>query len=181
VRQIEAEIAKRVEEIQAEERERVEAIRKEAQEDGSRRAEDRQKKDMATAELELRKAHLAQKQELIQQVFDKALKRLRQLKGKEYQRFIAELLLKVVEIGDEEIIFSSADGHKVEEKLLEEVNSRLVGMGKKGNLHLVEENRDLQGGFILRRGKMEVNCSFDTLFNTVREELEPEVAEILFS
>jgi V/A-type H+-transporting ATPase subunit E len=181
VRQIEAEIAKRVEKIQAEERELVEAITKEAEEEGRRRAEDRQKKDMATAELELRKGLLAQKQELIQQVFDKALKRLYKLKGQEYQAFISQLLLKVVEIGDEEVIFSSADGHKTAEKLLEEVNTRLVKEGKKGNLRLVKENRALQGGFILRRGKMEVNCSFDTLFNTVREELEPDVADVLFS
>jgi len=179
-RQIEDEIARKVEKIRAEEQQRVEAIRKEAEEEGRQRAEDRHRKDIATAELELRKALLAQKQDLIQKVFDKALKRLYDFKGEEYRRFIAELLLKVAEVGDEEVIFSSADEHKLGEKLLEEVNARLVKEGRKGALRLVKENRDLRGGFILRRGKMEVNCSLEALFNSVREELEPEVAEILF-
>lgn len=181
VRRIEAEIAEKVKKIQAEQRERVEIVEKEAEEEGRWRAEDRQKKDIATAELELRKALLAKKQELIQGVFDRALKRLANLKGEEYERFIAELLLKVVEVGDEEVIFSSGYGHKIEDKLLEEVNRQLTKEGKRGNLRRIKEDRDFLGGFILRRGKREINCSLKSLFSTVREELEPIVAEILFS
>jgi V/A-type H+-transporting ATPase subunit E len=181
VQRIQAEIAKKAEKIQNEGREQAAVIGKEAEEEAKRRAQDQKSKDIATAELELRKALLAQKQELIQQVFDKALKHLANLKGQEYQRFVTELLLKVVEVGDEEVVFSSSDGHKIGEKLLEEVNGRLAKEGRKGSLRIVREDRDLQGGFILRRGKMEVNCSLQALFNTVREELEPQVSKILFS
>jgi len=181
VQRIKAEVAKKVGKIQADEQQRVAAIEKEAQEEAGRRSADRKKKDLATAELDLRKAFLAQKQDLIQQVFDKALKRLVALRGEQYRRFIAELLLRAVEVGDEQVIFSSSDSHKVGEEVLEEINARLAKEGKKGGLRLVKEDRDLQGGFILRRGKMEVNCSLQALFSTVREDLEPEVSEILFS
>jgi V/A-type H+-transporting ATPase subunit E len=106
---------------------------------------------------------------------------LADLKGEKYERFVLELLMKVVEVGDEEVIFSNADGHKISEKLLEEANSQLVKAGKAGALRLVKEDRDLQGGFILRRGKTEVNCSLNSLFDSVREELELQVAKALFS
>ncbi|KPL18989.1 MAG: hypothetical protein AMJ92_05325 [candidate division Zixibacteria bacterium SM23_81] len=181
VLRIEAQVAERAKKVEAEQREQAKAIEKEAEEEAKRRAQDRRKKDIATAELELRKALLDQKQRLIQQVFDKALKRLTDLKGEKYERFILELLMKVVEVGDEEVIFSDTDDRKIGEKLLEEANNRLVKAGKKGGLRIVKENRDFQGGFILRRGKMEVNCSLNSLFESVREELEPQVAEVLFS
>lgn len=178
---IEVEIAEKVKKIKEEQQGRIETIKKDAEEEGRRLAEDRRKKDIAAAELELRKAFLAQKQELIQTVFDRALERLANLEGKEYERFIAELLLKAVEEGDEEVLLSSGDGHKIGDKFLDEVNRKLNVKGKKGALRLVREDRDLGGGFILRRGKKEINCSMASLFNTVREELEPAVAKILFS
>lgn len=181
VKGIQTEIAKKTEKILAEGREQAAALEKEAEEEAKRRAEDQKGKDIATAELELRKALLAQKQGLIQQVFDQALKRMANLKGQEYQRFITKLLLNVVEVGDEQVVFSGSGDHEIGEKLLEEVNARLAKEGRKGNLRIVREDRDLQGGFILRRGKMEVNCSLKALFNTVREELEPQVSGILFS
>lgn len=178
---IDAEIAEKVKKIQAEQGAQIKAIDKKAQEEGQRRGEDRHKKDIATAELELRKSLLAQKQELIETVFDQAFKRLAGLRGEEYEQFIAGLLLKVVEVGDEEVVVSGKGSPKMGKKLLHEVNAQLAKAGKKGQLRMVEENRELQGGFVLRRGKMEVNCSLNSLFSTIREELEPRVAEILFS
>lgn len=181
VLRIEEEVAEKVEKLKAEQRERAGAIEKEAAGEARRRAEDRHKKDIATAELELRKALLAEKQKLIQQVFDQALRRLADLKGEKHERFIINLLMKVVEVGDEEVIFSKAERNKTGEKLLDEVNRRLIKAGKKGELRFINEDRDLHRGFILRRGKMEVNCSLKSLFDSIREELEPEVAEVLFS
>jgi V/A-type H+-transporting ATPase subunit E len=181
VGRIEAEIAGKVQEIEARGREQIEAIEREGREEAQRRSQDRLRKDIATAELELRKALLAQKQALIQRIFDRALARMIKLKGEEYQRFLYDLLLKTVETGDEEVIFSAGDELKQREKLLAEANRRLADEGKKGQLQLGKQDRDFRGGFILRKGKKEINCSMDALFNTVRDELEPSVAKILFS
>jgi V/A-type H+-transporting ATPase subunit E len=178
---IEQEIAGQVRQIEAQQKEAVAVIEKETQKEAKRRAEDRLKKDIATAELELRKNLLAEKQALIQKIFDQAMEHLAKFKGEEYEKFLLELLLKTVERGDEQVIFSTIDEHKVKDQFLEKVNSRLIEQGKKGELRLVREERDLRGGFILRLGKREVNCSLGALFHTVREELEPGVAKILFS
>ncbi|MFC1683231.1 V-type ATP synthase subunit E [Candidatus Zixiibacteriota bacterium] len=180
-KKVEDQISGQVRQIEAQQKEQVEVIEKQVQLEAKQRAEDRFKKDIATAELELRKTLLAEKQALIQKIFDQALKRLTKLTGEKYEKFLLELLLKTVETGDEQLIFSTADEHKVKDQFLEKANRLLTEQGKKGELRLVREERDLRGGFILRRGKKEVNCSLGALFSTVREELEPGVAKILFS
>jgi V/A-type H+-transporting ATPase subunit E len=179
--QIEAEIAGQVKQIQAQEAELVKTIQDQALEEGRRRAEDRLRKDIATAELELRKAVLTRKQELIEQVFEQAFERLAQMKGEKYRSFLADLLMKSVQSGEEEVIFSKEDAGSIGQPLLEEINRRLVKENKPGTLLLADEDREIQGGFILRRGKREVNCTLTALFAAIREELEPRVAEILFS
>jgi V/A-type H+-transporting ATPase subunit E len=89
--------------------------------------------------------------------------------------------MKSVQSGEEEVIFSKEDAGSVGKALLEEINQRLKKENRPGALLLADEDREIQGGFILRRGKREVNCTLTALFATVREELEPRVAEILFS
>lgn len=47
-------------------------------------------------------------------------------------------------------------------------------------LTLAEDTRPMRGGFILREGKVEVNCAFETLVRLQRTEMAGEVAKILF-
>ena len=177
---IEKEFAERIEQIRKRRDQQVEQIRSDAQEEARRRAEDRFQKDIATAELELRKEVLARKQELIGTVFDRAREGLMEMKGQARREFLFQLLLRSVESGDEEVIVSSQDESLIDEKFLEQANKKLEGDGGKGHLRLSEERRDLSGGFILRRGKQETNCSLGALIHSIRRELEPDVAGHLF-
>jgi len=178
---IESEFAARIRKIQDQRDQQVKEIQTRAQEDARRRAEDRFNKDIATAELELRKAALARKQELIGQVFDRARDRLLGMKAKPRRDFLMQLMLKNVETGEEEIIVSKGDDDLLDDGFLEEANRRLGQEGKKGRLRLSEERRDLPGGFILRQGKQEINCSLGALISSLRQALEPGVARELFS
>jgi len=177
---IEKEYAARIEQIRARGKQQIEEIRSQAREEARRRAEDRFQKDIATAELELRKEVLARKQELIGQVFDRARERLLEMKGDKRREFLFQLLLRSVERGDEEVIVSRQDQSLIDEKFLEQANQKLEGDGKKGRLRLSGERRDLPGGFVLRRSKQEINCSLGALIHSVRQELEPDVAGTLF-
>lgn len=103
------------------------------------------------------------------------------MKGGEYFKLMEDLLLKAVEDGDEEVIISEKTMRKLGNDFLGRVNQRLRTGGKKGELSLAEEKRQVGSGFILRKGKKEVNCSFESLLGSKREELEGEVARILFS
>ena len=49
-----------------------------------------------------------------------------------------------------------------------------------GQLTVAEETRPIRGGFILADGRVEVNCSFDTLVRLQKNETAGAVAKILF-
>jgi len=177
---IEKEFADRIEQIRERGDREIEQIRSRAQDEAGRRAQDRFQKDIATAELELRKEALACKQELIGQVFDRVRERLMEMKGPDRREFLLQLLLRTAESGDEEVIVSQQDRAVIDDAFLEQANKKLKGDGKKGDLRLSGERRDLPGGFILRRGKQEINCTLSALIHSVRQKLEPDVAARLF-
>ena len=47
-------------------------------------------------------------------------------------------------------------------------------------LTLAEDTRPMKGGFILRDGRVEANCAFETLVRLQRTEMAGEVAKVLF-
>jgi V/A-type H+-transporting ATPase subunit E len=50
----------------------------------------------------------------------------------------------------------------------------------KGSLTLAEETRPMQGGFILSKGNVEVNCTFETLVRLQKAETAGAVLKKLF-
>jgi V/A-type H+-transporting ATPase subunit E len=161
--------------VRAGERERQEILKRaelEAQEHIRRRR--------TISELEMRKALLETKQEMIEKAFHNVLKTLGKLPPVEYQDVVYSLLKATVSTGEEELIIAQKDEDKYTPEFLERVNQGLMKAGKKGALRLAQERRDLEGGFILKYGGVEVNNSFESLLRMERDEIEPEVAKVLF-
>lgn len=127
------------------------------------------------ARLDVRKVDLGAKQELIDQSFAEALKKLQSMDKKKYMSFCGKLLEKAIVTGDEFFIVGQ------EEKNLD--SAWLESFNQKNTTRLVfDENRlPIKGGFILRRGLVDVNCSFEMLVRSLREELEKDVVTRLFS
>lgn len=175
------EAQKRAKEIISRAKREVGQIREEAQKEAQAQAVEEKKRVLSRAEMEVKRGSLKEKQVLIGKVFELALQRVEGMKGGEYSKLMEDLLLKAVEDGDEEVIISEETKGKLGGGFLERVNQRLRTGGKKGEISLAEERRQIGSGFILRKGKKEVNCSFESLLGSKREELEGEVARILFS
>jgi V/A-type H+-transporting ATPase subunit E len=51
---------------------------------------------------------------------------------------------------------------------------------KNASLIISENTVTIDGGFILKYGDVEENCSFDALFSSAKEELSDRVNAILF-
>ena len=143
-------------------------------------ADEHIRRQLSLRELEARKAILAEKWAVIEEVFDKALASLRERDRQSGYGLTMELLLKAVETGNEEIIMAPEDRQAIDKSFIENLNANLRKAGKRGEVSLSEETRDIRGGFILRRGRTETNSSFDTLLAMLRDEVETEIAEILF-
>jgi V/A-type H+-transporting ATPase subunit E len=133
---------------------------------------------LAAARMEIARQLLAEKRKMIDDVFDQAHQQLRSLSDEDYCKLCTRLMLEAVETGDEEAIVDKNDG-RIDFDFIKNVN-RELGPGYKGNLRLADEKRDLGGGFILRRGKIKNNVSFEVLLNQARKQLEIELAKDLF-
>ncbi|NLZ93176.1 MAG: hypothetical protein GX922_04040 [Firmicutes bacterium] len=142
---------------------------------------EQRRRHQTIAELDARKAILAAKEDLIEDTFKQALARLQGMETKAYQELMSNMLLAVAQTGTEEIIVSATDKPRFTAELLSSVNAELARQGKQGKLTLAAETRETQGGFILRGGDIEINNSFAALLRMQRDDLEPEVAAILFS
>jgi len=170
---------------------KAEAIREEAVRDGERErqeilrraeleAQEHIRRRRTVFELEMRKDLLETKQEMIEMAFRNALESLEKLSPAEYQDMVYGLLMETVRSGEEELIIAQKDEDKYTPEFLARVNQGLVKAGKKGSIRLAQERRNLEGGFILKYGGVEVNNSFESLLRMERDEIEPEVAGVLF-
>ncbi len=153
----------------------AESLRAKLREKGREEAEEARRRMLAMAELDIRKEELAIKQKLIDRAFDEALGRLQNLKGKEYKALVMKMVKDAGANGDEEIIVSAGDRQLFEKGLLKDINSKL-GL----DLKLSGEERNIKGGFILKSTGIEINNSFDTLIRMERDQIETQIAEILF-
>ena len=143
-------------------------------------AEEKKRRILSMAQLENRKALLQAKQQIIDEVFEKAKAKLKKIPDDKYRDLIADMLKKSVITGNEEVEISENDKNRISPDFLAKVNETLKGLGKQGNLRISEIPGRMIGGFILKSEDLEVNNTFDSLINMEREELETQIAKILF-
>lgn len=134
---------------------------------------------LASARMRLQKEFLAAKCDLLDEVFSTAVKQVKELGDSDYLDLIESLMIKAVETGSEEVVIGK-DETRITDNFIKQVNRKL-GTGFKGNLMIASNKVDITGGFILRRGKVQINVSTDVLISQTRENLEMELAEDLFS
>ena len=126
------------------------------------------------ANLDVKTIALGAKQELISRSFDSALERLCALPDSQYCAFMEKLLAQATDSGDEELLVSE-DEKRLSQSWLDGYNA-----SHGTRLSFSTEKADIKGGFILRKGKISVNCSLETLIHWLKDELESEVVKRLF-
>ncbi|MCR1933623.1 V-type ATP synthase subunit E [Clostridium tepidum] len=141
----------------------------------------RRERILSNAELKVRNEKLKAKQKVIERVLEKSLEKLAQLSKEEYLSYIKERILTLPIDGDEKIIINSKDKLLITEAFVNEINSELTQKGKLGKLSLSNEIRDFKAGFILEKNGIEINNSFEALISSMKDELEYEVARLLFN
>lgn len=130
------------------------------------------------SELEGRKLLLSLRQEIIGGVIDEALKRLRTLPAEQYFAVCERLACRFADKGEGQIVFSAADRQRLPEGFLDALNAKLAQKGAK--LTLADDTVDSDGGFVLRYGGIEENCSFAAIAEQDRDSLSDQLGRILF-
>lgn len=129
------------------------------------------------AELNGRKLMLKTRRGLIDEIMAEAIAKLKKLPAEEYFAVLVRLAAKYAEKGEGEMILSAADKARVPSGFIDSVNSALSG----GRLAIAGDTAETDGGFILRYGGIEENCTFDAIAEQERERLSDELDALLFS
>lgn len=148
--------------------------------DATEKADMERRRTSVSAQLEHRRETLKEKQNLIEDCFQAALQQLLNLPEEEYRSLFRKLLLRIAPPGEGRVVISPRDQGKIDQAFLDSVNQELKASGKEGHLELGGISQDLPGGFLLQSEGVEVDCSFGTLLEQLREEVQTEVAVLLF-
>ena len=127
------------------------------------------------ANLDAAKVDLGVRQRLVGEAFDGALRLLAELPRDKYLSFVQTLLEKAVETGDE-TLFVGKDEHHIDGAWLDSYNA-----GHSTRLSFSGDRLPILGGFVLRNGKIDINCSWDMLTGDIRPEIEADVVKQLFA
>ena len=158
--------------------EQLDEYKKQTQTLAKKAAKDKKLHLLAAGRMDIAKEYLAEKRRMLDEVFAQVRQQLQNLPDEEYCKFMTKLMLEAVETGDEEVIVDNEET-RIDQKFIKQIN-RELGPGYKGNLRLADEKQNLGGGFILRRGRIKNNVSFDVLLARARKELEIDLAKELF-
>ena len=158
----------------------AEKLKAEALESAKITAEQHKERIISTAQLDLRKQLLAEKQKAIDSAFQEAMNNIINMDDAQYREFLKKMIVPSVQTGSEEIILCERDKARLGKSFLKELNREISSGGGSGNLTISQDTYDMLGGFVLRRGKIEINGSLESIFGSSRDDLETEVAKILF-
>ncbi|MCS6936168.1 MAG: V-type ATP synthase subunit E [Candidatus Bipolaricaulota bacterium] len=144
-------------------------------------AQNRRRAHLSQARLAARNAVLSARRAVLDRVFSEAQSRLQQMPTDEYRAWLLQTIPQAVQTGDEELILSPSDKQALGEAFLRELNAKLAQMGKRGQLKFSSETRELGRGFVLKGRNVETNMTLNMLLKQAQEELEIDVARLLFS
>lgn len=133
---------------------------------------------LSNAQLVIRNEKLAAKQDVMDKVIQGSLAALSSLDEATFRQYVENSLMDADLDGDETILVNKNCAAKLSGTVVDAINQSLKEKGKKSQLTLVEAN--ITDGFILAKGGIEMNYTFDVVLNNQREELEQELSTQLF-
>lgn len=150
---------------------------KDAQARSRRAGAQKKKQQLAAAGLAARDRVIAAKQTVIDQAFSRAGELIEGVSEDQYIDMLAGLVAARAG-GGEEVIFDDANA-AVAKAVVQKANVALKLNGR-APVSLASNIRPIGKGFILSAGKIEESFALNALLESAREELEAEVARIIF-
>lgn len=133
---------------------------------------------LSSSQLMGKRQILGKKQEILRGVFEEALARAQQMPEREYFDVILKMACANAHKGESGTI---AFGEKDLGRLPQDFAARLAASLPEGaSLRVAEGAVPIEGGFMLSYGGIEENCSFSSILEAKKEELQDEICRILF-
>lgn len=139
-------------------------------------AKSKKERVISSAKLKVRNNKLAAKQEIIDEVFEKSIDKLTNLSKEEFLNFVKNTILSMNLSGKQTLVLNEQGLKFVDSAFVEELNKNL-----NAQITLSETTGKFKGGFILENNGIEINSTYEALVSSLRDELEFEVAKVLFN
>ena len=156
----------------------IEKMKKELEDKARAKAAEEEKRLIVNEQLEERKALLAKKREILEDIYKEARRTILSMPKQEYLDLISFLIAKKAVSGNEEIIVSKSQKDYFDSAFIERINK---DWGEGAGFTVSSEAGNFEWGVVLREGKRSVDLTLDVLFDQIIEDLEPRLADVLFS
>ena len=187
INQIAGDAQQEASEILAGAKERAEKAAKEAQEEAKRQADailqkgeqdakDIRERAQSAAELEKRNQMLSFKQSLIGEAIEGTRASLEEAPDKEYFDTLLQLYKRFAHQGQGELRLNQKDLTRLPGDFL----ARLKQAVPEADMHISPAPADIESGFLLVYGGMDINCTFRAVFEDAADALRDAAGRLLF-
>lgn len=130
---------------------------------------------LTVADLEVKKLLLSAKKQAVDEAFEESLKKLLALPKEEYTALVGSMIASAADDGDA-VVISENDKNVLTKAVFDKISAKI---GKK--LTLSDTFGNFRGGVMLLGKGVDKNLTFESELALLRDEVEPEVAKIMFS
>jgi V/A-type H+-transporting ATPase subunit E len=152
-------------------------LREELERRARTKAADEERRLIVAEELELRKALLVRKREILDEIYGEARKRLEGLSAARYRELLKALIVEMSISGKEEIVVPAKQREAFTAEFVESLNK---ARGPGAAFTLADAPGDFTWGVVLREGSRRVDLTLDVIFEQLKARLESGIARILF-
>lgn len=131
----------------------------------------------ASALLKKNQVILCEKLLIIDETLTKALEVIKSLPKKEYFDILKELAVKNALSGKGVLRLSKEDADRIPAGFIESINSSIKDKDSSVSLG---KNADIDSGFLLIYGDIDINCTFNSIISSKRDELRDALNQLLF-
>lgn len=121
---------------------------------------------------------LKEKQEIIESVLAKAKEKLLNKSDSDYTELLLSMVEKSALAEAGEVLLNKKDASRVSADFIVKANE--IAEKKGGRLTMSTDEADIDGGLILRYGRIEINSSIESVFDENREHLVDVVNRVLW-
>lgn len=147
-------------------------------ENGKKEAARKEASAKSAAETISKTRYLEVKNAIVNDIIAAAYERIESLEPAQYFELLLALCEKNVESGEGVMYLSKRDLERVPEDFEESVNSLVY---EKGAVRLSKKPMEIENGFVLVYGDMEVNCTLRAIFDEKHDLLRDALCKELFS
>lgn len=131
----------------------------------------------SAATLIRRNALLAQRRQIVAQTLQQMLVQLHEMPAQQYFELLEGMIVRAAQTGEATLYLNGADLAR----LPQDFAARIVQPAPDKRIVLSDQPVDIDGGFVLRYTQTDMDCSFSSLLEEKREQLEDLIQKELFA